>query len=89
MISDSGIRDPGGAPTVKSTRKRQTVESAVSGMRRVDCVRMVEDVRPRFFVVGVGHRRPVEREITPTVAMALLEDVPCRYQWHRTANGVN
>jgi hypothetical protein len=57
------------------------VMSAVSGMRRIDCVRMVEDDRPRFYVVGVGHRFPVEREITPTVALALLDQVPCRYEW--------
>ena len=65
---------------MKSTKKRLTVESAVSGMRRVDCVRMVEDVRPRFFVVGIGHRLPVEREVTPAVARLLLEEFPCRYQ---------
>jgi hypothetical protein len=59
------------------------VEAAISGMRRVDCVRMVEDERPRFFVVGVGHRFPVEREISPSVARALMSDVPCLYDWHR------
>jgi len=56
-----------------------TVERAVSGMRRVDYVRMVEGDRPRFFVVGVGHRLPVEREISASVALELLEMVPCRY----------
>jgi hypothetical protein len=56
------------------------VTSAVSGMRRIDCVRMVEDDRPRFYVVGVGHRFPVEREVSPAVALALLEQVPCRYE---------
>jgi hypothetical protein len=65
---------------VKPTRKLNTVESAVSGMRRVDCVRMVEDTRPRFFVVGIGHRFPVEREVSPAVALALLEEFPCRYE---------
>ena len=59
------------------------VTSAVSGMRRIDCVRMVEDDRPRFYVVGVGHRFPVEREISPAVALALLEQVPCRYERRR------
>ena len=65
---------------IGSPRKRHTVESAVSGMRRVDCVRMVEDSRPRFFVVGIGHRFPVEREVSPAVARALLEEFPCRYE---------
>jgi hypothetical protein len=60
-----------------------TVAAATSGMRRVDCVRMVEDRQPRFFVVGVGHRLPVQREITASVAHALLEQVPCRYEWRR------
>ena len=68
--------------TQSSARTLNTVESAVSGMRRVDCVRMVEDDRPRFFVVGVGHRFPVEREVTPAVASVLLERFPCRYE-HR------
>jgi hypothetical protein len=49
-------------------------------MRRVDCVRMVEGDRPRFFVVGVGHRLPVEREVSASVALALLETLPCRYE---------
>jgi hypothetical protein len=69
---------------MESTRMMRTVESAVSGMRRVDCVRMVEDDRPRFFVVGIGHRFPVEREISPAVANALLETVPCRYERPRS-----
>jgi hypothetical protein len=56
------------------------VEAALSGIRRVDCIRMVEDDRPRFFLVGVGHRLPVEREITPAVALALLDSVPWRYE---------
>ena len=65
---------------MESTRKLHTVESAVSGMRRVDCVRMVEDSQPRFFVVGICHRFPVEREVSPAVARALLEELPCRYE---------
>jgi hypothetical protein len=72
----------------RNPRKLDSVASATSGMRRVDCVRMVEDRQPRFFVVGVGHRLPVEREITASVAHALLEQVPCRYEWRRTV-GVN
>jgi hypothetical protein len=59
------------------------VAAATSGMRRVDCVRMVEDRQPRFFVVGVGHRLPVEREITASVAHVLLDQLPCRYEWRR------
>jgi hypothetical protein len=51
-------------------------------MRRIDCVLMVEDDRPRFFVVGVGHRLPVEREVSAAVARVLLEEVPCRYERH-------
>jgi hypothetical protein len=73
--------------TVKSTRKLQSVASATSGMRRVDYVKMVEDAQPRFFVVGVGHRFPVEREISPSVARVLLDEVPCRYEWRRTETG--
>jgi hypothetical protein len=69
--------------TARSPRKLDTVAAATSGMRRVDCVRMVEDRQPRFFVVGVGHRLPVEREITASVAHALLEQVPCHYEWRR------
>jgi hypothetical protein len=65
------------SPNVRSLN----VTSAVSGMRRIDCVRMVEADRPRFYVVGVGHRFPVEREVSPAVALALLEQVPCRYEW--------
>jgi hypothetical protein len=62
-------------------RKPRTVAAATSGMRRVDCVRMVEgERRPRFFVVGIGHRFPVEREVDASVARALLEHVPCRYE---------
>jgi hypothetical protein len=71
-----------GMAAMKSVPAKQvrSVASAVSGMRRVDCVRMVEDARPRFFVVGVGHRFPVEREVSPAVASALLETFPCRYE---------
>ena len=74
---------------MKSARKLHTVESAVSGMRRVDCVRMVEDVQPRFFVVGIGHRFPVEREVSPAVARELLERLPCQYEWRRTNKVAN
>jgi hypothetical protein len=71
-----------------STRKRQSVEAVLSGMRRVDYVRMVEDDRPRFFVVGIGHRFPVEREVSPAVALALLDSVPFHYERPRTESGV-
>jgi hypothetical protein len=71
-----------------STRKRPSMEAALSGMRRIDCVRMVEDDRPRFFVVGIGHRFPVEREVSAAVALALLDSVPCRHEWPRTESGV-
>lgn len=67
--------------SLRSSRKLHSVESAVSGMRRVDCVRMVEDTQPRFFVVGIGHRFPVEREVSAAVARELMEDLPCRYDW--------
>jgi hypothetical protein len=50
---------------------------------------MVEADRPRFFVVGIGHRLPVEREVTPAVARELLESLPCRYRWHRAHNGAH
>lgn len=72
---------------LESTRRPDAVRTALSGLRRVDCVKMVEDDRPRFFVVGVGHRFPVEREISPTVALALLDRLPCRYHWRRDVNG--
>jgi hypothetical protein len=73
--------------TESSTRTLKSVASAVSGMRRVDCVKMVEDVQPRFFVVGVGHRNPVEREISPAVARVLMEEFPCRHEWRHQARG--
>jgi hypothetical protein len=88
MISDGGIRDHRSVMAIESTRKLQTVASAVAGMRRVDCVRMVEEARPRFFVVGIGHRFPVEREVSPAVARALLEDFPCRYERPRRESRV-
>jgi hypothetical protein len=66
--------------TANATRTLRTVESAVSGMRRLDCVRMVEDDHPRFYLVGVGHRFPVEREVSLGVAAVLLEQLPCRYE---------
>jgi hypothetical protein len=71
--------------TESSARTLTSVTSAISGMRRVDCVKMVEDTRPRFFVVGVGHRNPVEREISPAVARVLMEEFPCRHEWRREA----
>lgn len=74
--------------TVRSTRKLQSVVSATSGMRRVDFVRMVEDTRPRFYVVGIGHRFPVEREINAAVARALMEQVPCRHEWRHSPGSV-
>ncbi len=66
---------------MESTRTLHTVAAALSGLRRVDYVRMIEDDRPRFFVVGVGHRFPIEREVTPAVAGTLLKSLPCRYEW--------
>ena len=64
-------------------RKFHTLATAVAGMWRVDYVRMVEDTEPRFFVVGVGHRCPVEREVSAGVARVLLAEVPCRHEWRR------
>jgi hypothetical protein len=66
---------------MESTRTLHTVAAALSGLRRVDCVKMVEDDRPRFFVVGVGHRFPIEREVSANVALTLLDRLPCRYEW--------
>ncbi len=71
--------------SLRSPRKLHSVATAVAGMRRVDYVRMVEDTQPRFFVVGIGHRCPVEREVSPAVARELLTDLPCRYEWRRSA----
>jgi hypothetical protein len=67
----------------KEPRALHTVDAALSGLRRVDCVKLVEDDRPRFFVVGVGHRFPIEREVSPSVAFTLLKKLPCRYEWRR------
>jgi hypothetical protein len=66
---------------MQSTRTLHSVAAALSGLRRVDCVKMVEDERPRFFVVGVGHRFPIEREVSANVALTLLDRLPCRYEW--------
>ncbi len=74
--------------TARFARKLHSVASATSGMRRVDFVRMVEGgPQPRFFVVGVGHRFPVEREVSAGVAAELLDEVPCRYEWRRATAG--
>jgi len=75
--------------TNRETKPLQSVAAAISGLRRVDCVKMVEDDRPRFFVVGVGHRVPIEREVSPAVALSLLNKLPCRYEWrgaHKAAS---
>ncbi|HEY7137828.1 MAG TPA: hypothetical protein VIB48_22425 [Acidimicrobiia bacterium] len=60
---------------------------ATAGMRRVDCVRMVEGEGIRFFVDGIGHRLPVSREVPPSVAHALMQDVPLRHVWAPPARG--
>jgi hypothetical protein len=70
--------------TTKEAQPLHSVAAALSGLRRVDCVKMVEDDRPRFFVVGVGHRLPIEREVSPKVALSLLNKLPCRYEWRGT-----
>jgi hypothetical protein len=62
-----------------SSRTLHTVQAAFAGMRRVDYVKMVEGVAVRFSVVGIGHRFPVERPITPSVARELLRTFPCRH----------
>jgi ABC-type phosphonate transport system ATPase subunit len=67
----------------KAARKMHSVAAATAGMRRVECVKMVEEDRPRFFVVGVGHRFPIEREVTTSVALALMKSLPCRHEWKR------
>jgi hypothetical protein len=63
------------------------VARAIAGMRRVDAVRVVEGDRVRFFVEGVGHRLPARREISATVASALMQQVPSYHVWrsHGTA----
>ena len=66
-----------------ASRVSVSVASATSGMRRIDFVKMVEDDGLRFFVVGVGHRNPVQREVSPAVARILMEQVPCRHEWRR------
>ena len=53
----------------RTTRKLHTVGSAISGMRRVDCVRMVEDDQPRFYVVGVGSEREIVLECSASLAL--------------------
>jgi hypothetical protein len=47
-------------------------------MRRVDHVKIVEGPLVQFSVVGVGHRFPVERPISASVAHELLRTVPAR-----------
>ena len=74
--------------TNATTATPKSVASAVAGMRRVDYVRMVEGARTRFFVVGVGHRLPVEREVSASVALALLDTVPCRFERPRVEGQV-
>ena len=71
--------------SLRHTQEVSHVDTAVAGMRRVDYVRMVEDTEPRFFVVGVGHRCPVEREVSAGVARVLLAEVPCHHEWRRIA----
>ena len=56
----------------------RTRETALAGLRRADYVRVVEAERPRFFLVGVGHRFPVERELSPSVALELMQEMPTR-----------
>jgi hypothetical protein len=56
---------------------------------RVEFVKMVEYDRPRFFVVGVGHRFRIEREVTTSVALALMKSLPCRYEWKRAGKEVS
>ncbi len=53
-----------------------TAHAALAGMRRVDRVRIVEGSRLQFFVDGVGHRLPVSREVTPSVARVLMQEYP-------------
>jgi len=60
---------------------------ATAGMRRIDCVRIVEGDRVRFLVEGVGHRLPVRREVSAAVARVLMRDLPCRHDRNLTADG--
>jgi hypothetical protein len=71
---------------MKPTRKLHSVPAALSGLRRIDYMKIVEADQPRFYVVGIGHRFPAEREVSPTVARALLGELPCQYQWRRAVN---
>jgi ABC-type phosphonate transport system ATPase subunit len=73
----------------KPPNRVHSVASATAGMRRVEYLKMVEDDRPRFFVVGVGHRFPIEREVTTSVALALMKSLPCRYEWKRAGKDVS
>jgi hypothetical protein len=83
------MRPASKAMTSEPTRKVRSVASATAGMRRVEFVKMVEYDRPRFFVVGVGHRFPIEREVTTSVALALMKSLPCRYEWKRAGTDVS
>ena len=62
------------------TDSDRTLVRATAGMRRVDCVRMVEGDRLRFYIEGIGHRLPVRREVSPSAARALMRDFPCRLE---------
>ncbi len=63
---------------MQPTRTLHTVRAAVAGMRRVDHVKIVEGEHVRFSVVGVGHRFPVERLVSASVARELARTFPCR-----------
>ena len=63
---------------MRPAKTLHTVHAAVAGMRRVDHVKMVEGDHVRFAVVGVGHRLPVERPVSASVARELLRTLPCR-----------
>ena len=63
------------------------VARALAGMRRVDAVRVVEGPKLRFFVEGIGHRMPARREVSASVANALMETFPTHYEWPSPGNG--
>jgi hypothetical protein len=67
---------------MKQPSSTDPVARAIAGMRRVDAVRVVEGDRVRFYVEGVGHRLPTRRQISASVASALMDQVPCYHDWH-------
>ena len=49
---------------------------------------MVEGDRPRSSSSVSATVSPIEREVSPSVALALSNTLPCRYEWRPPEEGV-